>query len=66
MHSLLLLANVPGVPLAVRSCVVDQERWVQLHLAVRSYFNSQRWTCMVTQPIQCTHFWPAGWLSAVD
>ena len=27
---------------AVRSCVVDQNRWVQPHLAVRSYFDSQR------------------------
>ena len=58
-----------GVPLtaaAVRSCCVDQDRWLQPHLAVKAFSESDRWTCRVTQLVTCTHLWLAAWLSAVD
>ena len=58
-----------GCPLcaaAVRSCCVLPERWIQPHLAVRSWFAAERWTDKVTQPGRLTPLWPASWLSAVD
>ena len=33
---------------AVRSCCVDEDRWLQVHLAVKASFQSDRWTCGVT------------------
>ena len=36
------------------------------HLAVRTLFDCSRWTCSVTQVVQCTPLWPASWLPAVD
>ena len=58
-----------GCPLcaaAVQSCSVLAERWIQLHLAVRSWFGAKMWTAKVTQPVRFTPLWPASWISAVD
>ena len=58
-----------GCPLcaaAVRSCSVLPDRWIQPHLAVRSWFAAERWTARVTQPARFTTLWPSSWLSAVD
>ena len=52
--------------MAVRSCSVLPDRWIQPHLAVRSWFTAERWTAKVTQPARFTFLWPASWLSAVD
>ena len=42
------------------------DRWVQPHLAVRTWFAAQRWTATVTQPCRFTPLWPASWVSSVD
>ena len=58
-----------GCPLcaaAVLSCRVENDRWVQPHLAVRTRFSGVRWSAMVTQPCRFTPVWPASWVHAVD
>ena len=36
------------------------------HLAVRTLFDYDRWSCRVTQPVRYSPLWPASWLPAVD
>ena len=60
-----------GCPLcaaAVRSCSVLPDRWIQPHLAFRSWFGAERCTAKVTQPVRFSPLplWPASWLSVVD
>ena len=60
-----------GCPLAaaaaaVLSCTVQADRWIAPHLAVRTLFGYDRWSCRVTQPVRCSPLWPASWLPAVD
>ena len=58
-----------GCPLcaaAVLSCEVLGDRWIQPHLAVRTWFVADRWTAFVTQPRRFTPLWPASWASSVD
>ena len=59
-----------GCPLAaaaaVRSCKVQEDRWVAPHLAVRALFGKSRWESWVTQPVRCTPLWSASWLPVVD
>ena len=58
-----------GCPLATAallSCSVPSCRWLHPHFAVSSMFDSDRWSCQVTQPIRCTPLWPASWLPALD
>ena len=58
-----------GCPLcaaAVLSCEVVGDRWIQPHLAVRTWF-ADRWTAAcVTQPRRFTPLWPASWVPSVD
>ena len=42
------------------------ERWVQPHLAVRSWFAAERWSGCVTQPCRFTSLWPVSCLTALD
>ena len=58
-----------GCPLcaaAVLSCEVLCDRWIQPHLAVRTWFVADRWTALVTQLRRFTPLWPASWVSSVD
>ena len=58
-----------GCPLrgaAVLSCEVLGDRWIQPHLAVRTWFVADRWTAFVAQPRRFTPLWPASWVSSVD
>ena len=58
-----------GCPLcaaAVLSCEVVSDRWVQLHLAVRTLFAAESWSAQVTQPRRFTPLWPASWVPSVD
>ena len=58
-----------GCPLcaaAVLSCEVLCDRWIQPHLAVRTWFVADRWTALVTQVRRFTPLWPASWVSSVD
>ena len=58
-----------GCPLAtpaVLSCTVQAGKWTAPHLAVRTLFDYSRWSCPVTQPVQCIPLWLASWLPAVD
>ena len=48
------------------SCEVLGDRWIQPHLAVRTWFVADRWTACVTQPRRFTPLWPASWVSSVD
>ena len=50
---------------AVTSCVVEPDRWIVPHLAVRTHLECTWWTCTVTQPVQRTPLWPASWLLAL-
>ena len=51
---------------AVRSCAVLHGRWIQPHLAVRSWLDAFRWTAEVIQPCRFTPLWLASWVAAVD
>ena len=54
-----------GCPLcaaAVLSCEVVRDRWVQPHLAVRTWFAAERWSAQVTQPRRITLLWLAFWV----
>ena len=51
---------------AVLSCEVIGDRWIQPHLAVRTWFVADRWTACVTQPRRFTPLGPASWVSSVD
>ena len=53
------MVDCPLAAAAVRSCMVEQDRWLQPHLAVGAYFD-----CWITQPSQRTPLWPAAWLPA--
>ena len=44
-----------GCPLAaaaVLSCTVQTDKWIAPHLAVRTLFDYDRWSCCVTQPVR--------------
>ena len=48
------MVGCPMAAAAVGNCYVDEERWLQSHLAVKSFFGKERWTCKVTQLITRT------------
>ena len=51
---------------SVLSCEVVGDRWVQHHLAVRTWFVAEWWTARLTQPRRFTPLWPASWFPSVD
>ena len=51
---------------AVSQCVIQENRWILPHLAVRTHFEYSRWVSQVSQPVQRTPLWPASWLSILD
>ena len=51
---------------AVTSCMVEPDRWIVPHVAIRTHFECIRWTCRVTQPVQRAPLWPASWLPSLD
>ena len=58
-----------GCPLAaaaVSKCVVQADRWILPHLAVRAHFEYSRWVSPVSQPVQRTPLWLASWLPVID
>ena len=58
-----------GCPLtaaAVLTCMVQPDRWIAPHLAVRTLFDYDRWSCRVTQPVRFSPLWPTSWWPAVD
>ena len=58
-----------GCPLtaaAVLTCMVQPDRWIAPHLAVRTLFDCDCWSCRVTQLVRFSPLWPASWLPAVD
>ena len=56
----------PSCAAAILSCEVVSDRWVQPHLAVRTWFAAERWTAQVTQPRRFTTLRPAFWVLSVD
>ena len=46
--------------------MLRKEKWIQPHLAGKSFFSSERWSCQVTQPIIRTLLWSGSWFPAVD
>ena len=60
------MVGCPLVAPAVFSCMVQDDRWISPHLAVRALFDYDRWSCCVTQPVRYSPLWPASWLPAVD
>ena len=58
-----------GCPLAaaaaVLSCTVQPDRLPHI-LLLGPFFDYGRWSCRVTQPVQCTPLWPDSRLPAVD
>ena len=72
VSSLLLLVCVSGVLVVVRrdfmigcplaaaavlSCTVQADRWISPHLAVRTLFDYDRWSCQVTQSVRFSLLW---------
>ena len=57
---------MPFCATAVLSCEVVGDRWVQPHLAVRTWFAAERWSAQVTQPRRFTPLWLAFWVPSVD
>ena len=51
---------------AVLSCTVQAVMWTAPHLADRTLFDYDRWSCRVTQPVRFSPLWPASWLPAID
>ena len=47
-------------------CIVQEDRWILPHLAVRTHFECSRWVSRVSQPVQRTPLWPASWLPVLD
>ena len=60
------LVGCPLVAAAVLDCAVQLDRWIAPHLAVRAFFDYDRWSCSVTQPARFSPLWPAFWLPAID
>ena len=56
----------PPAAAAFLSCNFQPDRWIAAHLAVRTLFDYDRWSCRVTQPVRFSPLWPASWLPAVD
>ena len=50
---------------AVACCSVQRDKWIAPHLAVGTYVECARWTC-ITQPVRRTPLWPASWLPVLD
>ena len=60
------MVGCPLAAAAVLSCMVQADRWISPHLAVRTLFDYDRWSCRVTQPVRFSPLWPASWLPAID
>ena len=60
------MVGCPLAAAAVVSCLVQQDRWIVLHLAVRACFECVRWSCKVIQPVRRSPLLPASWLPALD
>ena len=46
--------------------MVQADRWILPHLAVRAHFEYSRWVPGVSQPVQRTPRWPASWSPVLD
>ena len=55
----------PRAAAAVSKCVVQADRWILPHLAVRAHFEYSRWVSQVSQPVQRALLWLASWLKVV-
>ena len=57
-----------GCPLAAAalSCTVQADRWTALILLLGLFFDYDRWSCRVTQPVRFSPLWPASWLPGID
>ena len=60
------MVGCPRAAAAVSRCVVQEDRWILPHLAVRTHFGYSRWVSRVSQPVQRTPLWPASWLPVLD
>ena len=46
--------------------MVQEDRWILPHLAVRTHFECSRWVSGVSHPVQRTPLWPASWSPVLD
>ena len=60
------VTGCPRAAAAVTGCVVQEDRWILPHLAVRTHFQYSRWVSRVSQPVQRALLWPASWLPVLD
>ena len=60
------MVGCPLADAAVQSCYVDKDRWLQPHLAVKAFFTSDRWSCMIAQRVSSSLLLPSSWLPAVE
>ena len=60
------MVGCPRAAAAVSWWVVQEDRWILPHLAVRTHFEYSRWVSLVSQPVQRTPLWPASWLPVLD
>ena len=56
----------PRAAAAVSQCMIQEDRWVLPHMAVRTHFEYSRWVSGVSHPVQRTPLWPASWLPVLD
>ena len=60
------MIGCPLVAPSLLSCTVQADRWISPHLAVRIFFDHDRWSYQVTQPVRFSPLWPASRLPAVE
>ena len=54
------MVGCPRAAAAVARNVVEEDRWILPHLAVRTHFEYSLWVSGVSQPVQRTPLWPAS------
>ena len=60
------MVGCPRAAAPVSWCMVQEDRWILPHLAVRTHFEYSRWMSWVSQPVQRTPLWPASWLPVLE
>ena len=54
------MVGCPRAAAAFSQCVIQEDRWILPHLAVRTHFEYPRWVSRVSQPVQRTPLRPAS------
>ena len=60
------MVGCPRAAAAVTGCMVQEDRWIVLHLAVRAHFQYSRQVSGFSQLVQRSPLWPASWWPVLD